>query len=230
MTPSLLQALGVALLTLIPLILSLSVHECAHALAARQMGDDTAQRAGRLTLNPIAHADLVGTVLLPLGIMMVSSLGAQSALSILPLIGWARPTPVNVNRFRRPIGPRRGMLWVAGAGPLSNLLLALACAAALVWGVRAEMLDMRGPAVQFLATMLTLNVGLCVFNLLPIAPLDGQKVVANLLSPGAQMAFERFSLRFGTPLLLGLVLLCRAPLSAVVMAVRGALLTAVDLA
>ena len=181
-----------------------------------------------MTLNPLAHVDPVGTVMLPLGIMMISSLGTHSALSILPLIGWARPTPVNANRFRRPIGPRRGMIWVAAAGPLSNLVVALVCAAALVWGVRAEMLGLRGPGVQFLATMLTLNVGLCIFNLLPIAPLDGQKVVANLLPPGAEMTFERFSLRFGTPLLLGLVLLCRAPLSGLVMAVRSALLAAVD--
>src|SRR5687767_13244524 len=109
---------------LIPMIMSLSFHEFSHARVARWLGDDTAERQGRLTLNPISHIDPFGTLLIP-------AIGAATGV---PLIGWARPVPVNPARFRRGVNMRRGFALVSAAGPLSNLLLAVISAAILAFG------------------------------------------------------------------------------------------------
>ena len=178
------SALVIAFLVL---IFSLSVHEAAHAWSASQLGDDTAKRLGRVTLNPVVHADPIGTLLLPL-IAMVS--GA-------PVIGWAKPTPVNTRNLRHP---RRDHILVTAAGPISNLLIALIAAAAMRAGARSS-----GAWVDMLVyEALTLNVLLAVFNLLPIPPLDGGQILMALLPPGAARRLS-FLYEYGFLILMGLL-------------------------
>lgn len=146
---------------LLPIILlSLSVHELSHGFAAYKLGDTTAKDMGRLTLNPAAHLDIVGTVA-----MMFFG------------FGWAKPVPVNFSRLRyRRLGP----ILVAIAGPLSNILIALISYVfyALIWFKTG---DAHGFFIEYLETAVVLNVTLAAFNLLPIPPLDGSKVVISLL-------------------------------------------------
>ncbi len=143
---------------------SLSFHEAAHAWTANRLGDPTARLRGRLTLNPLAHIDWIGTVLFPLLAM----------LSDLPLIGWAKPVPVDARHLREP---RRDFAIVALAGPISNLLLATTAAAgyAVVNGAGRPVGDGVVPQVLFLAVVI--NVLLAVFNLIPVPPLDGGNVL-----------------------------------------------------
>jgi len=148
-------------------ILSLSVHEWAHAWSAWRLGDDTAARMGRLTLNPLAHIDVFGTVLLPL-------LGVP--------FGWAKPVPVDPTRFRRSVSMGAGMAVTASAGPVSNLVLAALSAVALGLLARLSPETFRGSvAVPVLFSLLYLNVGLALFNLIPIPPLDGSRIAAWLM-------------------------------------------------
>jgi Zn-dependent protease len=151
------------------LILSLSIHEAAHAWTADRLGDPTARLLGRLTINPLAHIDWIGTVLFPL----------IAILSGFPLLGWAKPVPVNMSRLG---APRRDFALVAVAGPISNLILAMV--AALLWrawtagGVEQSL----SPATMILVMAVRLNVLLAVFNLLPIPPLDGGNVLAGFVA------------------------------------------------
>jgi Zn-dependent protease len=178
------SALVIAFLVL---ILSLSVHEAAHAWSASRLGDDTAKRLGRVTLNPVMHVDPIGTLLLPL-IAMVS--GA-------PVIGWAKPTPVNTRNLRHP---RRDHILVTAAGPISNLLIALAAAGAMRAGAMAG-----GNWVNVLVyEALTLNVLLAVFNMLPIPPLDGGQILMALLPPRVAMQLG-FLYQYGFLILMGLL-------------------------
>jgi Zn-dependent protease len=169
-----------AVLNLIVLLLSLTVHEFFHAWTAWRLGDDTAARAGRLTLNPIPHIDLIGTLLLPL-------MNAP--------IGWAKPVPVNSSRFRRSVSMSTGDILVSVAGPLSNLLLGIL--AAVVFGVLLRFspdLVARGSAGSALLVRLMLvNAGLALFNLLPIPPLDGGHVAENLLPYRWRPQWDRFA-------------------------------------
>ncbi len=154
--------LGERLVFWIPFVLSLAVHEYAHARAASWFGDNTAEAQGRLTLDPFAHIDPIGTLALPL-------IGVP--------IGWARPVPVNPANFRVGGDGRLAMLFTAAAGPLSNVVIALACAAVIaVLGAIAPAL-VGGAFGQVLASTVVLNVALALFNLLPIPPLDGSRVV-----------------------------------------------------
>jgi Zn-dependent protease len=145
------------------LIVSLSVHEAAHAWTADQFGDPTARLLGRLTLNPLKHIDLIGTVIFPL----------LAVYSGLPLIGWAKPVPVDMRNLR---SPRRDFAAVALAGPVSNLVLA-AIGAAIV-AVVGDTSSVAGNLVVFAAQM---NVLLAVFNLIPVPPLDGGNVLAGFV-------------------------------------------------
>ena len=151
------------------LILSLSVHEAAHAWTADRLGDPTARLLGRLTLNPLAHIDWIGTVLFPL-IAIVSNL---------PLLGWAKPVPVNMQQLR---SPRRDFAIVAVAGPISNLLIAAAASLVLgAWTTSTGTVWSASLPMLFLAQLVRLNVLLAVFNLLPVPPLDGGNVLAGFV-------------------------------------------------
>jgi Zn-dependent protease len=168
--------------TLIPefviLVCSLSFHEAAHAWAANRLGDPTARNLGRLTLNPLAHVDWIGTVLFPLVAM---STGA-------PLIGWAKPVPVD---FRYLRSPKRDFAIVAAAGPASNLVLATGLAVLRMFltathptpGGSADL------ASDILLAAVVLNVLLAVFNMIPVPPLDGGNVAIGILPPAAGRIF-----------------------------------------
>jgi Zn-dependent protease len=151
------------------LLLSLSVHEAAHAWTSNRLGDPTARELGRITLNPLAHIDWIGTVLFPL-IAMASGV---------PLLGWAKPVPVNPRYFREP---RRDFAIVAAAGPISNLILATAGAITLRILLSGETV-FAGRVLGWVFIAAQLNVLLAVFNLIPIPPLDGGNVALGLLPP-----------------------------------------------
>jgi Zn-dependent protease len=173
---------GVSFATILPsfiiLVCSLSFHEAAHAWMANRLGDPTARNLGRLTLNPLAHVDWIGTVLFPLVAM---STGA-------PLIGWAKPVPVD---FRYLRSPRRDFALVAVAGPVSNLVLAvlLAVVRALIVSTRPLPGGTADMASEILVSAVLLNVLLAVFNMIPVPPLDGSNVAIGLLPPEAGRLF-----------------------------------------
>jgi Zn-dependent protease len=152
---------------LIILFFSVILHEVAHGRAAEWCGDGTARERGRLTFNPLPHIDPMGTVLLPLLLAVTHS----------PVMfGWAKPVPINPMRFRNP---KRDIAIVGAAGPLSNL--ALATLSAAVFKLLAPAWGMSHPVVQFLLFAAAINVVLLVFNLIPLPPLDGSRVVIGLL-------------------------------------------------
>jgi Zn-dependent protease len=157
------------LMIYVVLLFSLSVHESAHGWMAWKLGDETAMRLGRVSLNPIVHIDPIGTLLFPL-IQIFTSV---------PLLGWAKPTPYNPANFRRDVSLRTGHVLVAAAGPVSNFLLALVFTSVLVVLVRAGLVLSRDSFLLNLAVLgIQLNVLLAVFNLVPIPPLDGSKVAS----------------------------------------------------
>ena len=150
------------------LLLSLTVHEAAHAWTADSLGDPTARLLGRVSLNPVVHADLIGTVIFPL-VAMVSNV---------PLIGWAKPVPVDIRRLKYG---RKGFVLVAAAGPASNVVLAF-LAAFISLAIPNEP-GTASPVTMVLQDVAQLNLLLAVFNMLPIPPLDGGNVLAGLLPP-----------------------------------------------
>jgi Zn-dependent protease len=156
----------VARLTLlVPLWLSLSVHEWAHAWTANRLGDDTARLMGRMRVDPLVHVDWIGTVLLPL-------IGVP--------IGWAKPVPVNPLRFRG-VHQDTGLLLAAGAGPASNLVLALLAALCYRLVALAPAHPVGSGLLALLAVAVPLNLALAAFNLLPVPPLDGGRIVDGLV-------------------------------------------------
>jgi Zn-dependent protease len=178
------------------LLFSLTVHEMAHAWTADRLGDPTARLLGRVSLNPMVHADLIGTIVFPL-VSMVS--GAT-------LIGWAKPVPVNVRYLHHP---RRDYMLVAAAGPASNLILALFSALLLaIVPISPQTLgesNVSAPIAMLLSRLVYLNVLLAVFNMLPIPPLDGGNVLAGLLPPNLAALFNRVR-PYGFILLYALIL------------------------
>jgi Zn-dependent protease len=180
------------LFILIPLWLSLGVHEWAHAWSAFKLGDDTAKLQGRMSLNPLVHIDPVGTLLLPL-------LGVP--------FGWAKPVPVQPLRFRRSVNMRTGMMIVAAAGPISNVCLAILSFAALgaIYALNVERTLPINGGIQLLRTMVLFNVILAIFNLLPIPPLDGSRIVEALVPNQLRKAWYAFC-RIGPLLLMAVIL------------------------
>lgn len=188
-------------LVLVPMVLSLSVHEAAHAAAAYWLGDDTAKQMGRLTLNPAAHVDPIGTLALPIMIVVFQGAGLG-----VPFFGWAKPVPFNPARFRRSVTLRTGTMIVAAAGPISNIILAVLSAAGLSLILHLQ-LDVSEAVSQLFLKMLLVNISLALFNMIPVHPLDGEKVLAGLLPPAASISFERFNARYGSMLLIGVIML-----------------------
>ncbi|HKY92284.1 MAG TPA: site-2 protease family protein [Nevskiaceae bacterium] len=154
----------------IPVLFAITVHEVAHGFVAKRLGDDTAERAGRLTLNPVRHIDPIGTIVLPL-VMLI----AKSPF----LFGWAKPVPVDFRRLRRPV---RDMALVAAAGPGSNLAMAMGWMA-LLWCYQAAGRPDGGWTLfrDMGIAGVSVNVVLMVLNLLPIPPLDGGRIAVSLL-------------------------------------------------
>ena len=183
-------------ISFVVLLFSLTVHEMAHAWTADRLGDPTARLLGRVSLNPIVHADLIGTVVFPL-VSMVS--GAM-------LIGWAKPVPVNLRYLHHP---RRDYMLVAAAGPASNLILALFAAVLLaIVPISPQMLgesNVSVPIAALLGRLVQLNVLLAVFNMIPIPPLDGGNVLAGLLPSNLAEIFNKVR-PYGFVLLYALVL------------------------
>jgi Zn-dependent protease len=172
------------LLILAVLIASLSVHEAAHAWAADRLGDPTARHLGRLSLNPAVHVDPIGTLLFPLIAFMTG----------FPLIGWAKPVPVDSRHLRHP---RRDFAVIAAAGPISNVVMALV-AVVLLEAVQAvavpgdiAALAVTRPLSQILRMFVYLNVLLAVFNMIPVPPLDGGNVLLGVLPPGPARVMEQ---------------------------------------
>lgn len=166
----------------IVLLFSLTVHEAAHAWTADRLGDPTARLLGRVSLNPVVHSDPIGTILFPLLAM----------ISRVPIIGWAKPVPVNIQRLRHP---RRDYMLVAAAGPASNLIIAFIASTMLaVMPVSPMVLDeptVSVPLANLLGRAIQLNLLLAVFNMLPIPPLDGGNVLSGLLPPNLATAFDQ---------------------------------------
>jgi Zn-dependent protease len=153
----------------LPVLFAITLHEAAHGYVARYFGDLTAYAAGRISLNPLRHIDLVGTIIVPLVSLLLADI----------LFGWAKPVPVNFSNLRHP---KQDMLWVAAAGPLSNLLMALGWALAFKIGAG---LAPSNPAAAWLVLMgasgIFVNVIFMVLNLLPLPPLDGGRIAVSLL-------------------------------------------------
>ncbi|MBM4076182.1 MAG: site-2 protease family protein [Planctomycetes bacterium] len=176
----------------VPFLLSLTVHEWAHAWMANRLGDDTARMMGRMTLDPIAHIDPVGTIILPL-------FGVP--------FGWAKPVPVNPIRFHSSVSLRMGILLVAAAGPLSNLAIAfLAWTALYAFPESNNPLSNQGVVVGLVTILFPLNLGLCLFNLIPIPPLDGSKIVDCFVPDSLRPAWNWFC-RLGPVSLIGLIVI-----------------------
>jgi Zn-dependent protease len=181
----------------IVLLFSLTVHETAHAWSASRLGDQTARLLGRVSLNPVVHADPIGTVLFPL-------LGMISGF---PLIGWAKPVPVNVRNLKNG---RRDYVLVAAAGPASNLLLAVLASISLglitVSPMRLGEPNVSAPLASLLSTAIIINVLLAVFNMIPIPPLDGGNVLGGLLPRSLGTKFVALMRPYGFILLYALLL------------------------
>lgn len=152
------------IIVLVPMILSLSVHEFAHAWSAYKLGDDTAKRQGRLTLNPLAHIDPIGTLLLPI-LLTIQGGGF--------FFGWAKPVPVNPTNFRRGITMHQGDILTAIAGPISNIIIAF-IASGVIIGISVNgHPDADNPFLILLSRMFMINIALAIFNIIPVPPLDG---------------------------------------------------------
>jgi Zn-dependent protease len=185
---------------MVVLVFSISAHEAAHAWMSNQFGDDTARLLGRITLNPLAHTDPIGTLLIPIASFIFSRAGLSIAL-----IGWGKPTPVNPLRWRNK---DLANVMVSIAGILANLLIAVIALGLMylggvlgLFGAESGLSSVEEPLVLFLFTAYSLNVGLAFFNLLPFPPLDGSKVLWTILPDSMKPALEALE-RFGFIILL----------------------------
>jgi Zn-dependent protease len=178
----------------IPLVLAITLHEAAHGYVARMFGDNTAYMLGRVTLNPAKHIDPVGTIAFPLLSMAIGGF----------FFGWAKPVPVNFGNLRKP---KQDMFWVAAAGPASNAVQAF------LWAAVAKGLDMTGSAsgiaqfwLEVAVAGIGWNVAIAIFNLFPILPLDGGRIVTSLLPNPMAYRYSRLE-PYGMPILIGVIIL-----------------------
>ncbi|MDT7849470.1 site-2 protease family protein [Methylophilus sp. VKM B-3414] len=174
----------------LPILFAITVHEAAHGYAAKYFGDLTAERMGRITLNPFKHIDPIGTILLPAISIMFGGI----------LFGWAKPVPVNFGQLRRP---KQDMLWVALAGPASNFVMAL------LWGLVLARVGQFPDAAQAYVSQMSLagvqiNLVLLVLNLFPLPPLDGGRIAVSLLPMSAAIKFAQLE-RYGMLILIALL-------------------------
>lgn len=187
------ELIQTVLIYALPVLFAITVHEAAHGYAARYFGDHTAAMLGRITLNPIKHIDPIGTILMPL-LLYFSTSGAF-------LFGYAKPVPVNFSNLRHP---KRDMIWVALAGPASNFIQAI------LWAVVMVALVVAGVQERFFLEMaragILVNLVMWAFNLFPLPPLDGGRIVVGLLPTRAAITFSRIE-PYGFFIVLALVLL-----------------------
>jgi Zn-dependent protease len=210
---SLLQILAVAA---IPVLFAITVHEVAHGWVARHFGDRTAEMLGRLTLNPVKHIDPLGTLIVPALALMTTGF----------LFGWAKPVPVAMRNLRNP---RRDMVLVAAAGPAVNIVMAL------FWALFIKLviaLGLEGMTAQFFLTMgqigVFINVILAVFNMLPIPPLDGGRVMSGLLPPRASTRLDSIE-PYGLIIVLAFIFFAWGYLRPVINTVSGFIMSIVGL-
>lgn len=175
-----------------PILLAITFHEFSHGMAAYRLGDPTAKMAGRLSLNPLRHLDVMGTLV----------------FFITRMVGWAKPVPVDPRYFKNP---HRDMFWVALAGPASNILLA--AISAFIFSFLKGMISYSEfslrvllPIVLMIKISIQINIGLAVFNLIPVPPLDGGRILTGILPPRQAMRFAQVE-RYGAPILLILIFL-----------------------
>jgi Zn-dependent protease len=181
----------------LPVIFAITLHEAAHGYVARHFGDVTAWKLGRVSLNPIRHIDLVGTLLVPLAILIASKLFGGAGI----LFGWAKPVPVN---FRALRDPKRDMLWVAAAGPAANLLMAILWAVVMKLSLLLPSNPLTLPASLMAEAGITVNIVLMLLNLLPILPLDGGRIAFSLMPDRLARSYAGLE-RLGLPILLVLI-------------------------
>ena len=199
------SVIGQFLLSMVALIFSLSVHESAHAWMSNRFGDDLARLQGRISLNPAAHVDPIGTLLLP----------ALAFFTHIPVIGWAKPTPVNPLRWRNK---RVANFWVSAAGVICNFIMAIIAGIIIRLLFEVNLVDLATDGYRIvviphstslvaegagllLSIFFTMNFALGIFNLIPIPPLDGSKVLQSILPPGFESSFDALE-RFGYLLLM----------------------------
>jgi len=189
---------GSIILQIVIFALAITVHESAHAWSADRFGDPTARMLGRISLNPLAHLDIFGTVIFPILL----------AISGMPIFGWAKPVPVNPLNLRRP---RRDSAWISAAGPLSNIALALPSILLfrLVFAAQEPLLEVLGKEtligiLMFLRWNVIINIILAAFNAIPIPPLDGGGILAGLL-PDSALGFLDFIRPYGFFILIALM-------------------------
>jgi Zn-dependent protease len=189
-TDSIVQTIAVYL---IPILFAISLHEAAHGYVARYFGDPTAFEEGRLTANPLKHIDPFGTVVLPLVLSLLH----------LPPLGFAKPVPVDYGRLRNP---KKQMAFVAAAGPAANFLMGLGWMAAWVVLVQGMGFDMQDFFVQMARAGVLVNCSMCVFNLIPLPPLDGGRIVTGILPLPIARRYAQIE-RYGMFVFIGLIVL-----------------------
>ncbi|MBK1673545.1 site-2 protease family protein [Ectothiorhodospira shaposhnikovii] len=184
----------------LPVLFAITLHEASHGWMAKQLGDPTAKMLGRLTANPIKHIDPVGTIAVPIGLLIFTALTPAPPF----VFGWAKPVPVNTRNLRNP---QRDMAIVAAAGPTANLLMALFWALMIKIGLMLQgTFDWAAvPLIYMGMAGITINILLMVLNLLPIPPLDGGRVVAGFLPARIAARYERLE-PYGLVIVLGLLL------------------------
>lgn len=182
------------LLSIPVLLFAVVIHEVSHGWLAEKLGDPTARYAGRLTLNPLPHIDLFGSIILPAMLLL-----SQSTI----LFGYAKPVPVNPYNLRNP---KKDMMWVGLSGPVSNLLMALCCGILFRLLLRPELIKGLSIIIALCALGVSINLILAFFNMIPIPPLDGSRVLMHFLPPQYEYAFRNLE-RYGIFIVFGLLLL-----------------------